>query len=80
MVKYGWMLCAFALRGILFAASFWVFSQEGLFFKIGPIVKKYVAKEGYKYAEQSYWTCLKNCLKYYKELFKFGPPDPIELL
>lgn len=48
--------------------------------KIAPIVKKYVAKEGYKYSEQSYMSCLKNCLKYYKELFKYGPPDPIELL
>lgn len=48
--------------------------------KIGPIVKKYVLKEGYKYSEQSYATCLKNCLTYYKELFKYGPPDPIELL
>ncbi len=37
--------------------------------KIRPIIKKYLQKEGYQYAEEGYWSCLKNCLHYYSEVF-----------
>ena len=37
--------------------------------KIRPIIMKYLKREGYNYHEETYWSCLKNCLKYYTELF-----------
>lgn len=36
---------------------------------IRPIVREYLLKEGYTYAEETYWRCLRNCLKYYDRLF-----------
>lgn len=38
--------------------------------KIRPIVNKYLLKEGYAYFEETYFNCLKNCIKYYDEIFQ----------
>ncbi len=38
--------------------------------KIKPIVLRAIAKAKYSYVEESYFSCLKTCLKYYDSLFK----------
>lgn len=37
--------------------------------KVHPIIEKYLLKEGYKYVEDSYWKCLRFCLKNYDRIF-----------
>jgi len=41
--------------------------------KIRPITMEFLKKEGYTYKEETYWSLLKNCLKYYHELFRENP-------
>ena len=41
--------------------------------KIRPIVLKYLKKEGYTYVEETYFNCLKNCIKYYHKIFSNAP-------
>ena len=37
--------------------------------KIRPTVLRFLKKEGYDYYEIGYWQCLRNCIKYYHEIF-----------
>lgn len=40
--------------------------------KIQPLLRQYLKKEGYNYHEDSYLFLLKNCLKYYEQVFKYN--------
>jgi fatty acid desaturase len=37
--------------------------------KIQPLVRSYLARDGYTYVEAPYWTCLKDSLRYYDTFF-----------
>ena len=50
-----------------------------LLHKIRPVVKKYLKKEGYKYYEEGYIACLKNCLKHYQTIFLGNPIEVVDL-
>ncbi len=41
--------------------------------KIRPITVKFLKREGYKYVEETYRSCLAYCLRNYKYIFQQGP-------
>ena len=41
--------------------------------KIRPTVRAFLTEKGYQYREETYVSCLKNCLKHYHALFENRP-------
>jgi fatty acid desaturase 6 len=37
--------------------------------EVSPVVRQFMDEKGYKYRNESYWWCLKNCLEHYHEIF-----------
>lgn len=41
--------------------------------KVRPIVREYLVRKGYEYKEETYVSCLQNCVKHYHEVFQHLP-------
>jgi fatty acid desaturase 6 len=41
--------------------------------KIRPIVRTFMQEKGYAYREETYFSCLRNCLRHYHEIFENKP-------